>query len=114
MTNELKLQNEVLTMGALDEVSGGTVSELEDLTKAMVSNPTLKKLGSFDSHVPGANRIIADQVEGVLQKDLKIDADISLGFLGTGAGSKNNTYRDMTNGQYISHQEVLDRLAKFQ
>ena len=114
MTNEMKLQNEVLTMGALDVVSGGTVGELEDLTKAMVSNPTLKKLGSFDSHVPGANRIIADQVEGVLQKDLKIDANISLGFLGTGAGSKNNTYRDMTNGQYISHQEVLDRLAKFQ
>ena len=33
MTNEMKLQNGVLTMGALDEVSGGTVSELEDLTR---------------------------------------------------------------------------------
>ena len=101
-------------MESLDGISGGTVGELEDLTKAMVSNPTLKKLGSFDTHVPGANRIIANEVEKILQKDLKIDADISLGFLGTGAGSKNNTYRDMTNGQYISHQEVLNRLAKFQ
>ena len=114
MTNELKLQNEVLTTEALDAVSGGTVRELEDLTKAIVSNSSLKKLGSFETHIPGANRIIADQVEGVLQKDLKIDADISLGFLGTGAGSKNNTYRDMTNGQYISHQEVFNRIAKFQ
>ena len=43
MTNEMKLQNGVLTMGALDEVSGGTVSELEDLTKAIVSNSSLKK-----------------------------------------------------------------------
>ena len=114
MTNEMKLQNEVLGIEELDEVSGGTVCELEDLTKAMVSNPTLKKLGSFDTHIPGANRIIANEVEDILQTNLKIDADISLGFLGTGAGSKNNTYRDMTNGQYISHQEVLDRLAKFQ
>ena len=113
MTKEMKLQNEVLTMESLDGISGGTVGELEDLTKAMVSNPTLKKLGSFDTHVPGANRILADQVENILQKDLKIDADISLGFLGTGAGSKNNTYRDMTTGQYISHQEVLNRISKF-
>ena len=113
MTKEMKLQNEVLTMESLDGISGGTVGELEDLTKAMVSNPTLKKLGSFDTHVPGANRILADQVEKILQKDLKIDADISLGFLGTGAGSKNNTYRDMTTGKYISHQEVLNRISKF-
>ena len=114
MTNEMKLQNEVLTMETLDRVSGGTVGELEDLTKAIVSNPTLKKLGSVDAHIPGANRIIANEVENILQKNLKIDADISLGLFGTGAGSKNNTYRDMTNGQYISHQEVLNRLAKFQ
>ena len=42
MTNEMKLQNEVLTMENLDEISGGTVGELNDLTKSIISNPKLK------------------------------------------------------------------------
>ena len=94
----------------LEAVAGGTVGEFEELTKAIVSNPTLKKLGGFDSHVPALNGLLANQVEKFLQDNLQIDADISLGFLGTGAGSKNNKYVDMTTGKYISHEEVLKRI----
>ena len=112
MTNTKISADEILNAQELEKVSGGTVAELKDLTKAIVSNPTLKKLGGFQSHVPGVNGLIADQVEKVLQEDLKIDANISLGFLGTGAGSSKNTYRDMKTGQYISHAEVLDRIRK--
>ena len=36
MTSEMKLQNDVLTMNQFDEVNGGTVGELEDLTGAML------------------------------------------------------------------------------
>lgn len=113
MTNEMKLQNEVLTMESLDRISGGTVGELKDLTKAILSNSNLQKLSSFETHIPGVNRALANAVEKILKENLHIDADISLGFLGTGVGSKKNTYKDMTNGRYISHQEVLNRLSKF-
>lgn len=113
MTKEMVLKNEVLSFEELEKVSGGTVGELKDLTNALVSNPFFNKLGKFESHVPGVNRIVADSVEKVLQEDLKIDADISLGLFGTGAGSKNNSYRDMKTNQFISHAEVLDRIKKF-
>ena len=105
-TFEEKMMNEE----ELENVSGGTVSELEDLTTAIVSNPTLKFLGKANSHIPGANRLVADAVEGILKDHLNIDADISLGAFGTGTGSSKNTYRDMETGQYITHAEVLDRI----
>ena len=38
MTNEMKLQNEVLSMEELDSVNGATCDELHELTKALTSN----------------------------------------------------------------------------
>ena len=38
MTKEMKLQNDVLTMENLDEISGGTGDQLHELTKAFTSN----------------------------------------------------------------------------
>ena len=113
MKDEKILQKEQLSDAELEKVAGGTVKELEELTEAIVSNSTLKFLGKANSHVPGANRLVADAVEGILKDQLNIDADISLGFLGTGAGSSKNTYRDMKTGQYITHQDVLDRIKQF-
>ena len=104
------LAEEMMNAEELENVSGGTVGELEDLTKAIVSNPTLKFLDKAGAHVPGANRISADAVETLLKDQLNIDADISLGLFGTGAASAKNTYRDMKTGQYITHAEVLDRI----
>ena len=113
MTNEKIFANEILADEQLEKVSGGTVGELEDLTNAIVHNPTLKFLGKANSHIPGANRLVADAVEGILKDQLNIDADISLGAFGTGAGSSKNTYRDMKTGQYITHAEVLDKIKQF-
>ena len=113
MKDEKVLNEEVLSEEELEKVAGGTVGELEDLTEAMVSNPTLKFLGKADSHIPGANRLVADAVEGILKDQLNIDADISLGLFGTGAGSAKNTYRDMETDKYMTHAEVLDRIKQF-
>ena len=113
MAEEKILNEEQLSDEELEKVAGGKVAELEDLTKAIVSNPTLKFLGKANSHIPGANRLVADAVEGVLKDYLNIDADISLGVFGTGLNSAKNTYRDMKTGQYITHAEVLDRIKQF-
>lgn len=79
----------------------------------MVSNnEAIRQLGVIETHLPGANKILAETVKKMLKEDMNIDADISLGFLGTGIGSSKNTYRDMTNGQYISHAEVINRIKK--
>ena len=112
MTNTKIFAEEILLDEEMENVSGGTVGELEDLTKAIVRNPTLKFLGKAGAHVPGANRISADAVETLLKDQLNIDADISLGLFGTGAASAKNTYRDMTTGKYITQAEVLDRISK--
>ena len=110
MTNTKILAEEMMNAEELENVSGGRVAELEELTDAIDHNPTLKFLGKAGSHVPGANRISADAVETLLKDQLNIDADISLGLFGTGAASAKNTYRDMKTGQYITHAEVLDRI----
>ena len=112
MTNTKITAEEMLNTEELEKVSGGTVAELKDLTNAIVSNPTLKFLSKVDSHIPGANRLVADAVEGILKDQLNIDADISLGLFGTGAGSAKNTYRDMETGKYMTHAEVLDRIKQ--
>ena len=110
---KINAELEQLSDEELEKVAGGTVGELEDLTKAIVSNPTLQFLGKANSHIPGANRLVADAVEGILKDHLNIDADISLGAFGTGAGSAKNTYRDMETGKYMTHAEVLDRIKQF-
>ena len=104
------LAEEMMNAEELEKVAGGKVAELEELTEAIIHNSTWKFLGKANSHIPGANRLLADAVEDTLKDYLNIDADISLGAFGTGAGSSKNTYRDMKTGQYISHAEVLDRI----
>ena len=103
---------EILLDEEMEKVSGGTVGELKELTSAIVSNPTLKFLGKANSHIPGANRLLADAVENTLKDQLNVDADISLGALGTGMGSKKNTYRDFKTRQLLTHQDVLNRISK--
>ena len=97
----------------LENVVGGTVGELKDLSDAISENSKFKLLGKIESHVPGINRGVADTVEKILKEDTNIDANISLGFLGTSINSSKNTYRDMETGQYITHSEVLERIKQF-
>ena len=50
---------------------------------------------------------LGDRAEHNLAK-LGIECHSSTGVWGGGAGSVNNTYRDMKTGQYLLHEEVLD------
>lgn len=90
----------------LEQVTGGTVSELEDLMSANTSGNILAEGGA---HVPGFNNGAAVTMTNRLSS-LGIDADISLGFAGTGFGSVANKYTNKETGAIMSHQEVLDVL----
>ena len=104
-------QLEQLNDEELEKIAGGTVNELDDLTTAMVSKwPAIATLGKVAAHTPGLNRILANEAENILKRDLGIEASISLGFLGTGLGSDPNSYRDLATGRGLSHAEVLDRI----
>ena len=103
-----------LEMEELEIVSGGTVTELDELIKAFMGNSYLGDLsGMFGGHVPGANYGIAALVEECLENHLGIEADISLGFAGTGIGSDPNTYIEKSTGRRLSHGEVLQRIINY-
>ena len=95
----------------LDNVVGGTVGELNGLVAACAKNPYLK-MTSISTHVPGANYGIAKLVEKLLG-EMGIDADIDLGFGGTGIGSKHNTYIERSTGKHLSQIEVEKRLEEY-
>ena len=59
------------------------------------------------------HKIIVEVVQNALEFVLDIDADISLGFAGTGIGSDPNTYIDMKTGKRLTHAEVIDRIRRF-
>ena len=110
MTNTKIFAEEILLDEEMEKVSGGTIAELKELSDAILGNSKLKILGKMESHVPLLNREIADIVENTLKDHVNVDADISLGFLGTGVKSKKNTYRDFKTRQILTHQEVLNRI----
>ena len=95
----------------LDNVVGGTVGELNGLVAACAKNPFLK-MTSVSTHMPGANFAIAKLVGNVLDK-MGIDANIDLGFGGTGIGSRHNTYIERSTGEHLSQIEVEKRLAEY-
>ena len=102
-----------LNVEQLENVTGGTVNELEDLFRAVFR----RKGGSdgdfvtFAAHMPLYGNMETESiVYYYLRDNMGIRANISLGFLGTGAGSDPNTYKDMRTGQALTHQEVMARL----
>ncbi len=96
----------------LDNVVGGTVSELEGLAKACCSNETLKKLVGVGVHLPKTAIATAYLMESTLDA-MGIDANISVGIGGTGAFSKHNTYYDRNLGRKLSQSEVEARLRQY-
>ena len=112
MTNTKIYAEEILLDEEMEKVSGGTVGELKELSDAILGNSKLKILGKIESHVPLLNGELADIVEDTLKDHVNVDADISLGALGTGICSKKNTYRDFKTRQILTHQEVLNRISK--
>lgn len=93
----------------LNEVTGGTVGEFDELVSAFANNPALKQIAGKLTHVPGANKVTVEFVEHVLY-EMGIEAKIDLGFLGTGLGSKANTYKSVATGQTLTHGQVIQRI----
>ena len=110
-TNET--QSAELKSDELEQVTGGTVKEYEQLVSAIVGNDKLRALGELSTHVPIGNLISREYVEDFLDEHLGIKADISLGVLGTGAFSSHNTYTDKGTGRSLTHEEVIDIIKRF-
>ncbi len=101
---ELNLEEE-------EKVAAGTVSECTELGQAYVDCKAADGLIGIGTHVPLTNIACASELESALS-DEGIKADLSVGFLGTGIGSKPNKYYRKDNGQELSHQEVLNILKQ--
>lgn len=55
-----------------------------------------------------------DMIEDFLKDKIGIEADISVGVLGTGLLDSSNSYKDLRNGgKSISHSDVLARIKAY-
>lgn len=120
MKNEMLKNQNALSFDELDQVSAATVGELNEIISAMedvsgtagkVSGGLRKVLGFLPYEKVGTsayNLIMAPVVEKGLKSELGIDANTSIGWLGSDFRSSHNTYK--LNGKAISHQEVLNMI----
>ena len=104
--NIYRLNDEIM-----ERVSAGTVKEFEELVSAAAGSPGTAFLAGASVHVPGTNLVSARLFEDFLYTNYNITANISLGYGGTGIGSKANIYVDNATGMRISHAEVCRRLC---
>lgn len=109
-----KLKNELMKDEELEDVAGGTVTEFGEICGAMANNFALSNLLKGSSHLPVGNLVQREIVVAILKNKMGIEADVSLGLLGTGIGSENNTYKDLCNdGKPMTHDEVLNRIKTY-
>ncbi len=106
-TNEIK----ELSLDEKELVAAGTVSECTELGQAYVDSKAVDGLIGVGTHVPLTNIACANELESALS-DEGIRSELSVGFLGTGIGSKPNKYYRKDNGQELTHQEVLNILKQ--
>ena len=104
------ITDKILTEQELNEVAGGTVKEFDELLSAVSDNPIVRGAAKLDSHTPVANTLMARVIEKQLL-NIGLEADIDLGWGGTGIGSKHNKYR--LNGKDISHKEACDYIRYY-
>ena len=114
--NDFEKMNDV----ELDAVVGGTLTEVNQLADAFARKGGMfgkivadvhDKLNDKSGLVGPLNIALREAVGNGLSQ-LGISHDLSVGFLGTGAGSDANTYS--YNGKSISHDEVLKMIADAQ
>ena len=96
--------NAKLNQNELNQVAGGTIKELEELVEACGA------MATFQTHVPISNKADAAYVKDYLRDKIGIEANISIGVVGTGLFSKHNTYKDIYTGRSLTHKEVLERI----
>ena len=94
----------------LDVVVGGTVNEFDELLTSYANNSLLKGMAKLDAHTLGANNAAARIVKKEFRK-IGLEADIDLGWFGTGIDSEPNKY--WIHGQRVSHSEACDYVRKY-
>ena len=103
-----------IEMEELEIVSGGTVTELDELISVIEGNGVFGDIcGKIGGHLPGTNGLVAALIKEVLEDSLGIRANISLGFGGTGLGSDPNTYLDIKTGKRLTHAEVINIIRRY-
>ena len=104
--------NEMMSSEQLDEVAGGKLKELQELTDELIDNLFLKGMAAFSGSLPFSSKLMKSEVTKILDK-IGIEANIdvnTLGFFSFGIGEKNNTYKDKATGESLTHQQVLNRI----
>ena len=96
MNNEIKVNE-------LEQVSGGTVSELAELMNVISGG---NDYAAGTAHAPIVNKVEAIEMKKKL-KSLGIDAKIDLGLAGTGLFSDPNKYTDIATGEPLTHKQVM-------
>ena len=95
----------------LDNVVGGTRAEVDQIVWAYC-NTNLRNDYFFapGGYATKSGKYLAEVpiLENFLKSDFNIDANISVGFYGSGMREKANTYS--INGKSISHQEVISMI----
>ena len=118
MTKEKIFTNEILNEMELENISGGTIAQLDDIWNALEKQAGT--LGDIDNALrkildalPGGSigtaawrNVAAPLAEKALKDCYGIDSYISIGWLGTGFRESGNRYSK--NGQGLSHQQVLN------
>ena len=120
MTKEI-LTNEILNDAELENISGGTVAQFEEIYSALekqagVAGDISNGLRKILSLIPGGDigtAVWRNAAAPIAEKALKdcygIDAYISIGWLGTGFRESGNRYSK--DGKSLSHAEVLNIIA---
>ena len=114
MTNkEMTIKN--VELEELDNVSGGTVKEYDEIVRAVYERWGNDPDGigaDLRAHIPFFNLPCSDSIYYYLREKFGIRANIDLGFAGTGLGSDPNTYKDVVTGQPLTHEQVMARIRK--
>ena len=105
-TREEKLKKiherfDMMTDEQLDQVAGGTVGEFADILEALAKQKVFKITNAASAHIPELNLKITDGITSML-REIGIEANIDLGYHGTGLGSKKNTYKSTVTEKNVS------------
>ena len=90
-----------LSLNEMEDVSGGTFNECNEIRGAIVEAHNQGRLKDI-----GSGKFWVSDVAEDLLNQLGIECHASEGFFGI--GSVNNTYRDKETGQFLLHREVVE------
>lgn len=120
MTKEI-FTNEILLDAQLDQISGGTIAEHDELWNALekqagIAGDINNGLRTILNAIPGGKigtaawrTAAAPLMEKALKDCYGIDSYISIGWLGTGFRESGNRYSK--DGKSLTHAQVLDIIA---